>query len=59
MNIGFFSQEMDNNGHIALSHAKFANHRWFDALSVNNADSSGSISLDRLGVWVNVEHHML
>jgi len=35
MNIGFFSQEMANNGCIALSHAKFANHHcWFDVLAL-------------------------
>ena len=32
---GFFSHEMANNGRIALSHAKFANHHcWFDALAL-------------------------
>ena len=58
----------------ALCHAKFTNHHcWFDALALvmqtgllvcflfNKyfTDSGGSISLDRLGVRVNVEHRML
>jgi len=58
VNNGFFSREMANNGRIMPRQIRQSSLLVCFLINKYFIDSGGSISLDHLGVSVNVEHRM-